>query len=568
MAKAISKHKVQETIEELQTQKLGLEARLESEIDAYKKDILFGKIAVLNDEIESAELLLQKLQKSTDKANDAKDWSDSKDVVVELIEDYYMGYFPKSSKIWYCENGGTHLVSNPQPGQFHTMPKITVDFFKMKKRKKYGDGNIPGITEDRVRELFLELGKAYTCSVSSFNKHKWDDTTYLNQMTVIRDFWAKPKKGVVDQRLEFLFHCVGDAKLENIEHLEKWILIKHQHPELSANIPNLDIGGGKGGSGKGALITLLKTIFTNKCVIPADASELIKFNGGWGMATIAYFDEGSPDTMDADALKKSTGAEERRQESKGQEAIVVDSCENKVFTSNNPEGVVPLTGESDAEDRRYSILYTGRSMIPEAMKLYGLSKEDAKLYVHSVWTDIIKNRDAVEVLMGYLYEKYGDVTELAALHGQDYNARFEKQKPEITKAFDLIFPVLLKNGVIATEWVWELVKDLTENDRWKRKTVTDKFETYLKNKNTDYELKNHTKINVGGEEHAVTQSFRILGNTKVTPYQFDWRSICTVAYNKHSANKLHYPLSFNHSTASNKVVDIAAIMNRKKVDMD
>ena len=57
------------------------------------------------------------------------------------------------------------------------------------------------------------------------------------------------------------------------------------------------------------------------CYSSVDASELIKFNGGWGMATIAYFDEGSPDTMDADALKKSTGAEERRQESKGQEAI-------------------------------------------------------------------------------------------------------------------------------------------------------------------------------------------------------------------------------------------------------
>ena len=160
----------------------------------------------------------------------------------------------------------------------------------------------------------------------------------------------------------------------------------------------------------------------------------------------------------------------------------------------------------------------------------------------------------LEVLMGHLYEKYGDVTELAALHGQDYNSRFEKQKPEITKAFDLIYPLLLNNGVIATEWVWELVKDLTENDRWKRKTVTDKFETYIKNKNTEYELKNNTKIIVGNDEHAVTsQAFRLSGNAKVSPYPYDWRSICTVAYNKHSANKLHYRIvikSFRHDKQS------------------
>ena len=129
-------------------------------------------------------------------------------------------------------------------------------------------------------------------------------------------------------------------------------------------------------------------------------------------------------------------------------------------------------------------------------------------------------------------------------------------------------PMIKQNGVIATEWLHELVKDLTENDKWKQKTVKDKFEKYLKTEKIEYELKAATKIDVGLEERASLQSFRLTGDLHKSPYAFNWRAICTVSYDKYAGNKAHYVLSTNHSAASNKVVDIAAIMNRKKVDMD
>ena len=547
MAK-MTKTDLENLIDEHKIQKLGLEARYENVDDPVKKSEIEGKIAVVNDKIEQYEISLLKLTKATDSALDARNWEESKEVVKELIGDFHMGYLPKTSKYWYCEDAGFGDYTNPQIGEITTQPKPIIDFLRMKKAEKYGNKDIQGITEERIRDLFLDLGKTYTATVSSFNDRKWSPKKYLNQMKVIESYWVKPVKGEVDQRLDFLIHCVCGGKEENIEHLKKWIVIKHKRPDLSANIPNIDIGGGKGGSGKGALITLLKTIFTTKCVVPADASELIKFNGGWGMATIAYFDEGDSAAIDANALKRSTGAEERREEKKGVEATVVDSCENKVFTSNNPKGVVPLVGGEGGEDRRYSIIYTGTSMIPEAMRLYGFTKEDAELYVHSMWNDVIKNREKISHWLYSLYEEYGDIDSLSALHGEDYHARFDKQKDDITKAFDEITPLVIEQGVIATEWLWKLVQNLTENGSWKQKNVKERYEEYLKRQGISAEVKSNTRISISDDDTVTLQAFRLTDEYEKKPYAFDWNRVCVTDYVRYAKDKTQWELTLRDAS--------------------
>jgi len=564
MAKTITIHELED-----ESRKIGIEISIYKEELKTETDIN-SKIKLEYD-LMNAEQKLTALKKATDdyrekegSARDSKHWLVDKELVRDVIDKLNVGYLVEENKIIYCKDFGKTVV-NPQVRTFTLGGRKLVRWFE----NECNSSILRGADEDKILNMFIQEGHTYNDVRSTFDINKWAEGTVYNKMNNIRKFWVQPSEDVnYDEGLDFLFYCVGGGKKENIEHLERWILMKYINPELSSATPNIDLGGGAGGTGKNTFVNLLKTIFTSSCIVSGNIEEFDKFNSAWENAMVLYYDEPGEKELQLAKLKKATGEKDMRLEKKGQDSVQTDRNFSFLFLSNNPKGVVQLSGGSaSAEDRRFSVVQTDTTMADEAARR-GIKDVDA--YIQNVWNNLVENRTEVGKWLGAMILKHEATIgkNLQALHGADYHARFEDQKSEIVKAFDDLMPMIKKNGVVATEWLHELVKDITENDKWKQKTVKDKFEKYLKDAKIGYELKDATKIDVGLEDKARLQAFRLTGEFQKSPYTFDWRSICTVSYDKYAGNKAHYVLSTNHSPETNKVINIAAIMNKHKADMN
>ena len=406
-------------------------------------------------------------------------------IVDQLIEKYNIGYLPAENDYVYCigmEETNSNLV-NPIFTQIDGSKFGRVLMKMAGKQLRLGYKTYAFELADH----FQLKKKDYYTTTASFNSQKWGKEKAYNKAGIIRKYWVQPLEGDYDPRFDFLIHCIGGGKQENMDHLEQWIAYKYLYPERVGNTPNLDIGGFPGGNGKGRYIELCKTIFTNPCVIAAALKELMDgFNGTWEMATLLYYDEPAANELPEGKLKQATGGEDMRSEKKGIDAKIVDRNYSILFVSNNINGVVKLAGTgSGGEDRRYSVMITDKVMVDEAIN-QGLAKtiEESKVYVNGI-NELIKDRKEVGKWLNFIIKihQVEQMSILGPLHGIDYQARFEGQKKELDVAFDQILSVYLKNKCIPTKILWELVKALTGYEKLKQTKCTQEFERFLsKNK--------------------------------------------------------------------------------------
>ncbi len=455
------------------------------------------EIAKCKQKIKDADVAIAYLNKQNKEYNVAtktetqtQSLNEDREIVSTLIDEFNIGYLAEENKYVYCmgmERDGSDIV-NPifKLTEANRFGRVLLKMAKMKKlnlSKLY----YKAFQED-LADHFQNSGKDYFSTTSSFHKDKWSEVKVYNKVSVIRKFWVQPAYDEeYDPRFDFLIHCVGGGKQENMDHLEKWIAYKWVYPERVGNIPNLDIGGYPGGNGKGRYIELCKTIFTNPCVVGAALKELMDgFNGTWEMATLLYYDEPAANELPEGKLKQATGGEDMRNEKKGIDATIVDRNYSILFVSNNPNGVVKLSGTgAGGEDRRYSVMITDKVMVDEAINLKLCANvEEAKVFVNSVH-ELVKNRKEVAKWLGHCIKAHNIETMniLHPLHGTDYKQRFEEQKSGVDTAFDLVLPVFVKTGCIPSAILHELVVAITGLEKYSSKKCTQQFGRYLaKNK--------------------------------------------------------------------------------------
>ncbi len=409
-----------------------------------------------------------------------------REIIDGLITQHNIGYLVKENKYAYCmgmEKSGSNVI-NPV-FELVEANKFGRVLNKMaKKQLKLGTRHLA----DELADHFQRIHKDYFMATTSFNKEKWGKDKVYNRASIISSFWVEPnfeEMESYDKRFDFLIRCVGGAKQENIDHLEKWLAYKYLNPDRVGNTPNLDIGGYPGGNGKGRFVELMKTIFTNPCIIPAALKELMDgFNASWEMAITLYYDEPEQDELPEGKLKTATGGEDIRVERKGVDATTADRNFNILFLSNNPNGVVKLSGTgSSGEDRRYSVMVTNLVMVDEAIKT-GLTHDEAKVYVNGI-NDLIKNRKEVAKWLAHIIMKHDvmSIQVLQPLHGADYRGRFNDQKTPLDNAFDLMMPVLIKNTVLPYEILKACVMGITGYDKLGDKKLKQDWKRYLeKNK--------------------------------------------------------------------------------------
>ena len=90
---------------------------------------------------------------------------------------------------------------------------------------------------------------------------------------------------------------------------------------------------------------------TSSCIVSGNIEEFDKFNSAWENAMVLYYDEPGEKELQLAKLKKATGEKDMRLEKKGQDSVQTDRNFSFLFLSNNPKGVVQLSGGSaSAED--------------------------------------------------------------------------------------------------------------------------------------------------------------------------------------------------------------------------
>jgi hypothetical protein len=493
------------------------------------------KIDRLKNKVEILELELEELGDTSDELLTAKKrmTTEQERVVIEnLIKQNYIGYLIEDNKYIYClqmANDNTNGIVNPQ---FRIVEggKIVPVLNKMGDCQLHSDSH-------SISRLFQITKNDYYGMTGSFNSEKWNESLVYNKMKIIENFWVQPCDDTnYNSDFDFLMYCVGGGKVENIEHLEKWIAYKWRYPERNANIPNIDLGGYPGGNGKGRFVELLKTIFTHGCVVPAALKELTDgFNASWETAVILYYDEPANNELPEGKLKNATGGEEQRIEKKGVDAYTADRNYNMIFTSNNPNGVIKLAGTgSSGEDRRWSVLTTNKVMVDEIM-IAGMDQEQAKVRTNEI-NNLLKNREEVSKWLSNLLIKHDieNMQILYPLHGQDYQKRFEDQKDTVQLVFDSLMSVLSECGVLTLDVLVQAVHELTNNTKLTRQKIDSRFQRYLEQNRIKFEYMKNTRLNLlykGQFVETVQKSYYQLSQSN-TDFGLDYALFSTVVPSK------------------------------------
>jgi hypothetical protein len=249
------------------------------------------------------------------------------------------------------------------------------------------------------------------------------------------------------------------------------------------------------------------------------------FNANWELATILYYDEPEANELPESKLKQATGSEELRSEKKGFDAEIKDRTHNILFISNNPKGVVTLSGTgTGGEDRRYSVMITNKVMTDEAISQgYAKNQDEANVYVNDI-NKLIKNRTEVSKWLYHILIKHNimGMDKLMALHGSDYQERFEIQKNTTDNAFDLILPLYKQSNCIPTKQLHQLVMAITENDKHTSRGVLEKFKRYLtKNKMPHIVGKHKVSHTFGGVEQFKSKALTVVLMSDITPPVFE-----------------------------------------------
>jgi hypothetical protein len=474
---------------------IGYEAQLagleDKESDsAYK---IRGMIAGLRETVDDLDRRIEDEEIRNEKRHKRSNWKTEKPVIDQVIDENAIGYIIPENKFIYCHDFGAEQNNV----QFKMFPATQI----VRMLAKLSALELVSKDSNEMVEYFHSLDKTYLDITSSFNRSKWKESHVYNKMSVIQQHWLQPDFDHCDdydRDIDILIECIGGGRAENVEHLERWVAFKYLNPNKNANIPNLDLGGMPGGNGKTTFVSLLKTIFTSTCVVQAHREELEKFNASWEMAVVLYYEEPEEKELAASKLKQATGSEDMRVEKKGIDATMADRNYNFIFCSNNPQGVVKLSGGSDGgEDRRYSVINTDVVLL-DVFDRVEPTTLDAKKRLNRLVSQTIRDKTQVARWLAHLIRKHQvvDMETLAPLHGHDYHARFDDQKDSITQAFDAILPEFIRQEFISLTVLTEIVRAHTGNMNWLEHNVSPKWSQYLKRNRVDFVSQGRIRNNI------------------------------------------------------------------------
>jgi hypothetical protein len=246
---------------------------------------------------------------------------------------------------------------------------------------------------------------------------------------LIRDNWLRPMEGEHHWFFDRLMQSIGGGKSENVEHLERVIAYKIEHPEC-VTLPAI-LMNGEGNLGKNLLVETILARIWDGAVLSATAGNIIgQFNSlAAGMLAI-LINETSPKRVDHDELKHRLQRDTLEINCKGVPQYQTANLALYFISSNRKAGGVWL--DRTKADRRFSVFHIDAGLDLIHWIRQEKSQWDADMAQN--WMDaegmrIARDPREVAKWINRLLTKYAGQTRPRALHGRDYRRLLNIQMP-------------------------------------------------------------------------------------------------------------------------------------------
>jgi hypothetical protein len=169
-----------------------------------------------------------------------------------------------------------------------------------------------------------------------------------------RDNWIVPLAGEHHWFFDVLMTSMGGGKPDNVEHIERVLAYKLDHPEC-IRLPALLLHG-EGNIGKNLLVdSIFREIYAG-ATMAANSSDVVgQFNSLVAGKVIVMIDETSPRKMDHDRLKHVLHREIIEINTKMMPQYETNNLALYILSSNRKRGGIYL--DRSQADRRYSVIY-------------------------------------------------------------------------------------------------------------------------------------------------------------------------------------------------------------------
>jgi hypothetical protein len=294
----------------------------------------------------------------------------------------------------------------------------------------------------------------------------------------------------------------GGRDEETIEHLQKLILAKYQHPE-NIFLPNIFCND-TGSTGKSLLNhRFLMRLFGGAVALNCSMEHLTgRFNSSIAGKAIIYINETTREKVDQDKLKAFLGSPTFKVEEKYERAVDADNCGMVFSAANGSGGSVSLSG--DGSDRRYSI-FSAKKSLYEVVCEYFLEKEnkivsldDAKVWVETVGQYILSDADQVGKWLVVMILKYGDIVTLDAIKGRAYNTLLERQRGAWLDTVEEVF-TQPDFEYITEQLLLDLVREVNKGELIpKKKTFAEHVEKMCKLRGLNIIKRAKVSVSTGG----------------------------------------------------------------------
>jgi hypothetical protein len=257
-------------------------------------------------------------------------------------------------------------------------------------------------------------------------------------LNMLRWDFLKPKPGTHNIVFDLLMASLGDGRKENIEHIEKVLVAKLLNPS-NYTLPTIVLSD-DGGTGKSLFAEkLLPTIFGHDLVAPNVAMDEVtgQFNSHLTGKAIWFINENRPDANDQDGIKRVLGSATIRSERKGKDAKSASNTALVFVAGNFTLGAIKLAGTE--VDRRFSILCNRKPLHYYTAEVFGLDAEAAKTWMWDTGQHLISDPEEVAKWLNHLIEKHGRVSQVMALHGEDYHNMLKGQADTAQQVYKTFF---------------------------------------------------------------------------------------------------------------------------------
>lgn len=285
--------------------------------------------------------------------------------------------------------------------------------------------------------------QAFLCAMDAAGRNFLDVTYSFEQEPhklnlLRRDHWVQPKEGNCHWFFDVLMQSLGGGKAENIEHIERCIIYKYQHPG-DPRLPTLLIHG-EGGLGKNLLEErVLFEIFAHAALSSTAKNIIGDFNSLLEGKVCALIDESKAGDVDHGKLKNMLGSNVLTINPKGVQQYQVPNIVWTIISSNKHQGGIWL--DRSEADRRYSVIYAepGKTLNYWIAQTLNCSIDEAREWVMANADAITTDHEQLGHWLYHLQQKYGDLDRPAALHGEDFRRLMRIQKPLHESLIEAVF---------------------------------------------------------------------------------------------------------------------------------